>query len=217
VESVETMDCKIQAEAGMAEGASKDLQTIKAEMTVNYSLMPDRAAHVYETLRDQANVRIIKPAIQEAVKLVTANFTAEELITRRAEAKEQIVAYLKNRLDQHGFLLDTVNITDFDFTHQFNEAIESKVTAQQNAEKAKHDLDRIKTEAAQQLARAQAEAEGLKAQRDAITPELINLRMVEAFNKAVEKWDGRLPVTMLGSSGAGIMPILDVSKVAEQK
>lgn len=215
MEDVQVMDCKIQAESGTADGASKDLQTIKADMTVNYSLDAQRAPHVYESLRDQASVRVIKPAIQEAVKLVTANFTAEELITRRSEAKEQIITYLKNRLSQHGFILDTVNITDFDFTHQFNEAIESKVTAQQQAGKAKHDLERIKTEAAQQLARAQAEAEGLRAQKEAITPELINLRMVEAFTKAVEKWDGKLPVTMIGmpggSNGSGVVPMIPVS------
>lgn len=212
MENVQVMDCKLQAEHGVAEGASKDLQTIKAEMTVNYLLMSSRATHVYEALRDQAATRVIKPAIQEAVKLVTANFTAEELITRRAEAKKQIEDYLKHRLEAHGFLLDTVNITDFDFTHQFNEAIEAKVTALQLAEKAKHDLTRITTEAEQNLARARAEAEGQKLQRETITPELINLRMVEAFNRAVEKWNGQLPVTMFvpGGSGNGVMPMMPI-------
>jgi regulator of protease activity HflC (stomatin/prohibitin superfamily) len=212
VESVEVMDCKIQADTANAEGASKDLQVIKAEVTVNYSLDSKRAAHVYETLRENAMQRVITPAIQEAVKSATANFTAEELITKRADAKTQIQNHLMERMAKHGFLLDTVNITDFDFTHQFNEAIEAKVTAQQQAEKAKHDLTRITTEAEQGLARATAEAKGLELQKSAITPELINLRMVEAFNKAVEKWDGKLPVTLMGLGGGttGIMPIMPV-------
>lgn len=215
LDSVERMSVMTEAASIKAEGASKDLQVIHAEITVNYAMLPDRAVEVYRLLRHDALARVIRPAIEEAVKAGTAEFKAEDLIQHRESVKSRIENILRQRLDAKGFTLDTVSITDFDFSKSFNESIEAKVTATQNALKAQNDLERVKAEAQQSVERAKAEAQALVAQREAVTPELIELRRTEALLKAVEKWDGKMP-TFVGGGGAPV-PMLDVFKAAAAK
>ena len=101
--------------------------------------------------------------------------------------------YLRDRLVVYGITVVELSITDFEFSAEFNKAIESKQTAEQNALRAKRDLDRIRVEAQQKIATAQADAEALRLQRQVISPDLIKLRQIDAQIKAIEKWDGKLP------------------------
>jgi regulator of protease activity HflC (stomatin/prohibitin superfamily) len=149
--------------------------------------------------------RIIDPAVQEAVKAVTAQFTAEELITRRSEVKEQIRESLAKRLLVFNIIVDDFNIVDFSFSREFNAAIEAKQTAEQQALKAKRDLDRIKIEAEQKVTQARAEAEAQRLQRETITPTILQLR-------AIEKWDGKFPQVI-----GGAMPFIDLGSLTPQK
>jgi regulator of protease activity HflC (stomatin/prohibitin superfamily) len=110
-------------------------------------------------------------------------------------------------LAKFGITVVELSITDFEFSQEFNKAIESKQTAEQHALRAKRDLERIKVEAQQKIASAQAEAESLRLQRQVISPELIKLRQIEAQMKAIEKWDGKLP-----NVTGGTVPFIQVEK-----
>jgi regulator of protease activity HflC (stomatin/prohibitin superfamily) len=212
IDTLQPMSVMTEAAKVEASGASKDLQVVHAEITVNYSMLPERAVEVYTALRHDALQRVIRPAIEEAVMAGTAEFKAEDLIQHRESVKGRIESILRLRLDAKGFALDAVSITDFDFSDTFNRSIEDKVTATQQALKAENDLVRVRAEAQQSVARAEAEAQALKAQREAVTPELIQLRRTEALLKAIEKWDGRMP-TYVGPDSP--VPMLDVFKIAE--
>ena len=106
------------------------------------------------------------------------------------------------------FVVESTAITDFKFSDSFTQAIEAKVTASQQMLKAETDLKRIQVEAQQKVTQAKAEADALNLQKQAITPELIELRKVEMQTKAVEKWDGKLPMYT-----GGAMPFLDVTSL----
>jgi regulator of protease activity HflC (stomatin/prohibitin superfamily) len=151
------------------------------------------------------------PAVQEAVKATTARFTAEELITHREEVKKIIQEIVDKYVAKVNIKVEELYITDFDFSRQFAEAIESKQIAEQTALKAKRDLDRIKIEAEQKIATARAEAESLRMQKEAITPQLIQLRQVDAQKLAIEKWDGHMPNVMMGG---GATPLLNLNALA---
>jgi len=75
--------------------------------------------------------RIVEPAIQESLKAVTARFTAEELIQKRPEVKVDLHEMLDARLKDKYITVDAVSITAFDFSSEFNAAIESKQKAEQ--------------------------------------------------------------------------------------
>jgi regulator of protease activity HflC (stomatin/prohibitin superfamily) len=163
---------------------------------------------MYSNIGLNYNERVIDPAVKESFKAAAARYTAEELISKRETLKTEVRNYLRDRLQIFGVVVVELSITDFEFSQEFNKAIESKQTAEQNALRAKRDLERIKVEAEQKIASARAEAEALRLQRQVISPELVQLRQIEAQIKAIEKWDGKLP----GVTG-GTVPFIQVDKL----
>jgi prohibitin 2 len=196
----------IQKGEGDGDAASRDLQTVHTKIAINYHVRPDAVVSVFRDLGNQPGERIIVPSVQEAVKAVTARFTAEELISKRAIVRDEIVLALKERMTRHGLVVDEFSIVNFNFSKTFNEAIEAKTTAEQLKMKAERDLQRIQVEAQHKIARARAEAESLALQRQQVTPELLRLRETENQAKAIEKWDGKLPTTT-----GGVIPFINVT------
>lgn len=207
VQSVILMDVKIQKTLTDAVSSSSDLQDVDLSVALNYHIIPDKANLVYQTIGLEFKERIIDPAIQEVMKAVTARYTAEELITKRPAVSSEMKEALKSRLITSNIAVDAFSIINFSFSQTFTDAIEAKQTAEQNALKAKRDLDRIKVEAEQTVAAATAEAKALGLQKQNITPDLIELRKIEANLKAIEKWNGILP----NVTGSGAIPFIGVN------
>jgi regulator of protease activity HflC (stomatin/prohibitin superfamily) len=205
-DSVIKVDIKVQKAQTHAAAASRDLQQVTTDIALNYHIDPEMANHMYQRIGLDFKARVIDPAVQEAVKAVTAEFTAEQLISERPKVREEIKRLLRDRLSPFHIMVDDFSIINFEFSKEFNRAIEEKQTAEQLALKARRDLDRIKIEAEQQIAKARAEAESWRLQKQEVTSELIRLREIEAQVKAVEKWDGRLP----GVMGSGTVPFINV-------
>ena len=212
VQTVILMDVKIQKAMTDAASSSSDLQDVDLSVALNYHIIPDKANLVYQTIGIQFKERIIDPAIQEVMKAVSARYTAEELITKRPAVSTEMQQALTLRLLASNISVDAFSIISFSFSQTFTDAIEAKQTAEQNALKAKRDLDRIKVEAEQTIAAATAEAEALRLQKMNISPDLIELRKIEANLKAIEKWNGILPSV----TGAGAIPFIGVGDVLKK-
>jgi len=212
MQRVAIMDVKVQKAVTDATSASADLQDVTSSVALNYHVIPDKANVVYQTIGVHFKERIIDPAIQEVMKAVSARYSAEELITKRAAVSEAMRVTLAERLLAYNMAVDAVSIVAFSFSKIFTEAIESKQTAEQLALKAKRDLDRIKIEAEQRITAAKAEAESLRLQRANISPDLIELRKIEANLKAIEKWNGILPQV----TGGGAVPFIGVGEIQKR-
>lgn len=206
-QTVHLVDVRIQKTEGQGDAASKDMQSVHTTVALNYHINPKEAANVFRDIGTSVGERIIVPAVQEAVKAATAQYTAEELISKRPEVRERIKGFLVERMVKHGIVVDEFSIVNFQFSKSFNEAIEAKTTAEQLKLKAERDLARIRVEAEQKIAQAKAEAEALALQKAQVTPELIRLREIENQRKAIEKWDGKLP-----SVSGGALPFIDAQK-----
>jgi len=195
IERVQTIDVKTQKEEMEAAAASKDLQTVTIKAALNYNIDPAQVARLYQEVGTDYKSRIIDPAMQEGVKASTAKFTAEELITKREAVREDTKAQLKERLQVNGILVTEFNITNFNFSKVFNDAIEAKVTAEQQALAAKNKLEQIKFEAEQRIAEAKGKAEAMTVESNALrsNPMILELR-------ALEKWNGILPQVTGGAT-----------------
>lgn len=204
-QGVEKLNVQKQKEQVDATAASQDLQNVTATVAVNYTLNPDKVGLLYQNLGENYKTNVIDPAIQEAIKASTANYTAEQLVTRREDARQAIEDLLKSKLSPNYIDVKEVSIVNFKFSDQFEQAIESKVTAVQNAEAAKNKLAQVQYEAQQRVAEADGEAKAISIQAQAIQSqggkEYVNL-------KWVEKWDGKLPTTMLGNN----TPLVNISQ-----
>ena len=188
IQDVVKIDVKIQKDEIPASASSKDLQIVTSKIALNYHLDPNSVNKIWQEIGKNYNTRIIAPSIQEAVKSVTAKFTAEELITRREEVKEKIKANLAERLLQSAIIVDEFNIIDFYFSDAFNNAIEAKVTAEQLKLKAERDWERIKIEKEQKITEAEGKAQAIRIEAQALmsNPKVVELRWIE-------KWDGKVP------------------------
>ena len=188
VQQVVKMDVKMQKDEVAASASSKDLQVVTSKVAINYHLFPNSVNKVWQEVGKDYNSRIIAPSIQEAVKAVTAKFTAEELIIKREDVKEQIKTNLAERLVKNNIIVDEINIVAFDFSKAFNDAIEAKVTAEQLKLKAERDLERIRIEADQKVVEAEGKAKAIRTEAQALSsnPKVVELRWIE-------KWDGKVP------------------------
>ena len=199
------MEVKTQKVEAGANAASKDLQTVSTTIALNFHLDEASLINLYKEVGWDYENKLIAPAIQESVKAATALFTAEELVTKRSEVSAKMEEVLASQLDYGYFIIDGVNIVSFDFSPEFNAAIEKKVTAEQDALASKNKLEQVKYESEQRIVQAQAEAEAIRIQAESISAqggaEYVNL-------KAVEKWSGVLPQYIGGDSP---IPFLDLS------
>ncbi|PKL52138.1 MAG: HflC protein [Nitrospira bacterium HGW-Nitrospira-1] len=212
MQEVIRMDVKVQKATTDAAAASSNLQDVSSTVAINYHIIPDKANIVYQSIGIHFKERIIDPAVQEVVKAVTARYSAEELITKRSAVSDAMRANLTERLMAYNIAVDAFSIVGFSFSKIFMEAIESKQTAEQLALKANRDLERIKIEAEQKITAARAEAESLRLQRANISPDLIELRKIEANLRAIDKWNGILPQV----TGAGAVPFIGVGEIQKR-
>lgn len=202
MQRVVVMDVKVQKGEGQGDAASKDLQQVTTNVAINYHLDPLKVSETFQTVGSLEAVgeRIILPAVQESVKAATALYTAEELVSRRQEVRDHIRSLLRERLGKNGVVVDEFSIVNFAFSNEFSNAIEAKTTAEQLKLKAERDLERIRIESEQKITQAQAEAEALRLQKENVTENLIKLRQIEMQQKAIEKWDGKLPQVTGGAT-----------------
>ena len=195
VQTVVQMNNRTQKVETEGSASSKDLQIISYVVAVNYHVRSEASASLYQNVGKDYGTVIIVPAIQESIKAVTAQFTAEELITKRQTVGDQIKEALSEKINSYGIEVEIFNIVNFDFSEEFNAAVEAKQTAQQQALKAEQDLVRIEVEAKQKIAQAEAEAESIRLIQEALAKSPDYVDYVK-WNK----WDGKLP-EVVGSDG----------------
>lgn len=198
VQEIIKIDNRVLKSEVLCSSASKDMQIVSSTISLNYKVGNNSSADIYKNVGIDFETKIVNPSIQECVKAVTAKFTAEELITNRQVVSDQMSSELAKKIVAYGLEIQIFNITSFEFSAEFNAAIEAKQTAQQNALKAEQDLVRIKVEAQQQIEQAKAEAESYKLKSAEITEAMIRMEYIN-------KWDGKLPSVI--SDGTNIMDI----------
>jgi len=238
VQSVVKFDMRTQAlgqsalqggeNGGALESASsKDLQIVSVELVVNYRLYSSKSPDIFSNIGAGYEDTVIKPAVHEATKASIAQFNAQELITNREKVRSDVQNMLQEKMKQFNIEIQSVSITKFDFSKQFNDAIEAKQTAEQLAFKATNDLERIKVEAAQvaataagnrdaqiAIAEGQAKATQLNAQAEADKVRLVQEQLKQSPQYVqwviANKWNGAYPSFYM-TGGAGTSPNLLLS------
>jgi regulator of protease activity HflC (stomatin/prohibitin superfamily) len=186
ITTVVLMNVQVQAYSADAAAASADLQNVQTKVTLNYTVDTDKVVDVYNRLNQDYQDRIIAPAIQEATKAATAHFTAEELITKRPEARNLLEETLATRLGEFDMHIAAMSITNFEFSQDFSNAIEAKVVAFQNYLKAQNQLKQAQVDAQTAIATARGDATANTLSRQAISELTVQY-------DAIQKWDGHYP------------------------
>ncbi|MDQ2985416.1 MAG: prohibitin family protein [Armatimonadota bacterium] len=209
VNTTELIEVRTQKEESQASAASKDLQIVTTILALNFHVDPMRVDELYQKVGREYVERIIDPAVQESLKVVTASYTAEELVKFRSRVKDEVQLEITERLAVYNVTVEPngLSIVNFDFSPEFNKAIEEKQVAQQQAEKQKYVLQQAELEKQTQITRAEGAAQAAKLSAAALQAQGGGLVIAREW---IEKWNGEVPSV---SAGAGQNVILDVSSL----
>ena len=240
IQKIVSMDNRVKKLELSTEAFSKDIQTVSATLAVNYRMKPEKSFEIYKVHGTMFEENIIVPATHEVLKSVCAQYTAEELISKRAESSDMMRDELASKLSEMGIEINDFNIIDFDFSAEFIEAVESKQVAEQVKKKAATENETAIAQAEREkqvsIKQSEAEAERVRIQAEAKAQSMLIAAEAEAnavklaadaeayrmesegkyitdelISKIIaENWDGKLPVV----SGSG-NSILDVSSLIE--
>ncbi len=193
--------------------ASKDLQQVHIIVSVQHYIDAALAPAAYQAIGDieQFDSEVVEPALIESIKAVTAQYTAEQLVTKRDEVRTKMAEVIQANINktlsrrnvQGAMRIDNVAINDIGFSPAFNASVEARVQATNLVVKAENTKVGSITEAegmkrnkivgadaeAYKITEAsKANAAAIKREIDALkdNPKLLHLRLIE-------KWNGKLP------------------------
>ncbi len=186
IEKVEKMNIRVQKIEVNTDSSSKDLQDVNMSLVVNYHIDKKEAVELYRTVGKDYEQIILRPAIEEEIKAVTSQYTAEDLIIKRSEVSEKCRSELEKKVSKYGLVINDFNITNFKFSDEFSKAIEEKQVAEQKVLTAKQELEKERIEAEKKIVKAEAEKQANELKERSLTENIIK-------EKFIEKWNGELP------------------------
>lgn len=208
IEKIVKIDCRTQKIEVANATATKDLQEVTFTIAVNYNITKETANEMYKTTGTDFQNVILNPSILESIKAVTAQYKAEELITKRGEVSNKMQETLKEKIEAKGFNVVDFNIIDLDFSAEYNQAIEKKQVAEQQAQQAQYELEKARVENEKKIENAEAEAKVMELQNSQITDRTLKLKELENQSALIQKWNGALPTTALGDN----IPMLNINQ-----
>ena len=174
--------------------STKDMQIVNNIMvSINYQIDGTKAVDLYKTVGTNYQLTVLEPTIQETIKAVISQYTAEELVTKRSDVSLAINNTLNERISSYGINSVAVSINNFDFSESYNQAIEQKAVAEQEVETSKNQLEKAKIDAEKKKVEAQGEAEANALLQQSLTDQII-------AQQFIEKWNGQLPTTTTDSA-----------------
>ncbi len=191
VNTVEKLSVRVQKQEQSAEASSKDLQDVFTDVALNWHIIPEKTNLIFQQIGSESSIidRIIEPAVEEVLKAVMAEYTAEEIITKRRQVKAEVDSFLTERLTPYYLAVDDISLVHVHFSERFGEAVETKQIAEQEAKRAGFMAIKAakEAEAKVNLAKGEAEAQGL-------IQTTLNNQLLK--KQTIEKWDGKLPLVM---------------------
>jgi regulator of protease activity HflC (stomatin/prohibitin superfamily) len=206
ISNIKHVDVRLaRANLNNASAGTKDIQQVHTDIVINYRMSPAKVPHIYKEFGLDVDTKVLGPAINESFKSAVGHYTSEELITKRDAVNADIMARQGEKLAPFNIVVNNVSLVNFGFSKAYQEAIEQKVIATQAKLRADQDYERIQVEAKSRIAQAKGEAEAIAIQASAIQHQggaaYVQLQ-------AIEKWNGKLPDTVLGNN----IPFINVGK-----
>lgn len=205
---------------------SSDLQQVSVRGAFNHSIDPATAMNLYRDVGVKYMQTIVNPRLEENVKSVVANYTAERLIAQRDTLGIAVTEKMQAELSSFGINISDVMIEDIDFTDSFTQAIEKKQVATQEKLRAQTQQEqltmeaeaeaqrkRIAAESEAEIARVKADAEAYETLTKAEAEAEANKKIAESLTKDIidynyaNSWNGELPATYIGSGGS--IPVIN--------
>lgn len=197
---------------GESQAYTRDVQQAKILFTLNYNLEPSKVIETYQSVGTDWAGKLVGQVVHESIKREFGQHEAVDVIAQRDKASRAIEAEVKEKLALRNVSVTGFQLTNIDYTPEFEHAVEQKVIAQQKAIEEQNRTVQIREQAAQKVEtakgnaeatvlNAKAEAESIRIRANALEA---NAKLVEW--EAVQKWNGQMPTYMMG----GAMPFIQI-------
>lgn len=179
---------------------TKDGATLSANIGISYTLDKTKIGTIFQTYRQGVNEItdvILRNKVRDTLNKEASTLTSEEAFsTKKAEMMDKALVVIKNEFDKQGILVsDLFLIGEIVLPTQIKDALNSKIEAVQKSQQAENEVRTAKAHAEARVAEAKGEAEAMRIQTEALAKSETLVQY-----EAVKKWDGKLPVTMLGNA-----------------
>lgn len=184
---------------------SRDQQNAGLQVSVNYRLASDKVEQIYSEFAGQDGIvsRLLDRQVPEEVKNVFGRFNAVTAIQERARLGMEIQEAIQKAANNSMLIVESVQVENIDFSEAYEKSIEQRMLAEVEVQKVQQNAEREKVQAEIAVIQAKAQADAVKLQGDA------EAHAINARGKALrdnpslvqlvqaEKWDGKLPTTMV--------------------
>ena len=202
IDKFRTMDVKTQKNTLNTQVYTKDIQQANIKYVINYNVQPNSVNRLFQQVGMDYEAKILTPVVEGTIKDIIGKWNAQDLIANREKATGDILFKLQAQLKDNYINVTDFQMVDINYSKVFEQAIESKGTAEQEALKAKNKTVQVQEEAKQKVIAAEAEARSMSIRAQALAQ---NKSLVQY--EAVQKWDGKMPQYMLGNT----VPFINVS------
>lgn len=204
---------------------SKDQQPAKIRASVTYRVPAGDAETVYLNFRDIEGLasNTIERQVPNQIENVFGHYSAIEAVQKRAQLTKDVNDAIKQSLENYPIIVESVQIEDIDFSRAYEQSVEDRMKAEVEVQTQKQNLEKEKITAEIAVTKAQAIADSTLAQAKAEAEAVIlkgeaEAKAITAKTKALqansalveltkaEKWDGKLPSTVLPNSA---LPFID--------
>lgn len=201
IEEIQQVDIREQIYSVQADAYTSDTQTVDTLMLkLNYYYDGSRLPEIIRTI-GIANVetKLLVPNVAKISKDEIGKVKAEDLVQNRSTVQNAIYNSLKETLAPQGIVVTAFAIENLSFDDAFEQSIQAKVIAAQDALKMQNKTAEKEEEAKQQVIAAQAQADSQKIQADAeaYAIEAVQKQLKESPDYIdylkVTRWDGVLP------------------------
>ena len=203
---------------------SKDIQGAEVKISLNFHLSPASVGSIYANAGMEYDEKLILPQLLSVSKDVFGKYNAVSIVQAREELSKEICKALEAKFSPMGIIIESVQLENIDFSDSYEKSVEERMKAEVEVQKVKQNLEREKINADMLRAKAQGEADAKIAQAEANAKsiELVGRAEAEAIRAKseamranpdyvkmlqAEKWDGRLPQSIVPSSSVPILKL----------
>ena len=176
--NVKTQEIKETAQVPSSEGLISQL-----DVSVIYNVPSDRAVAVRKTIGANYRSTILEPYVREAIRNVVSGYAVKSLFSDagRKEIGENILKFLKSKLDQRGIIVQDVLLRDVRLPQSFAQSIEAKLRAEQESLQKEFELTKAKKDAEIEVARAEGVAKSNAIIADSISDNYLRYKWIEGL------------------------------------
>jgi len=178
--NVKTQEIKETAQVPSSEGLISQL-----DVSVIYNVPSDQAVMVRKTIGGNYGQTILEPYIREAIRNIVSGYAVKALFSDagRKEIGDNILAFLKTKLNQRGIMIQDVLLRDVRLPPTFAQSIESKLRAEQESFQKEFELTKAKKDAEIEVARAQGVAKSNEIIAGSITDNYLRYKWIEGLQR----------------------------------